>query len=50
LILLSVLQDYDIELKLGAIIADNAAPNNVLCRTTEKHMWEEYERDWKAGD
>jgi hypothetical protein len=49
-ILLPVLQDYDIELKLGAIIADNAAPNNVLCRTIEKHMWEEYERDWKAGD
>jgi len=49
-ILLPVLQDYGIELKLGAIIADNASPNNVLCRTIEKHMWEEHERDWKAND
>jgi hypothetical protein len=49
-ILFPVLQDYGIELKLGAIIADNAPPNNVLCRTIEKHMWEEHERDWKAND
>jgi hypothetical protein len=49
-ILLPVLRDYAIELKLGAIIADNAAPNNVLCRTIEKYMWEEHERDWKAND
>ena len=32
------------------LIADNAAPNNVLCRTIKRHMWEEHERDWKAGD
>ena len=37
LILLPVLQDYGIVQKLGAIIADNAAPNNVLCRTIEAH-------------
>ena len=48
-ILLPVLQDYNIEEKLGAIIADNASPNNVLCRTIEKHMWEKYKRDWKAN-
>jgi hypothetical protein len=49
-ILLPVLQDYGIELKLGAIIADNAPPNNVLCRTIEKHMWDVYEREWLADD
>jgi hypothetical protein len=38
LILLPVLQDYDIQLKLRAIIADNALLNNVLCRTIKKHM------------
>jgi hypothetical protein len=44
-ILLPVLQDYDIKLKLRAIIADNAPLNNVLCRTIKKYMWEEYKRD-----
>ena len=37
-ILLPVLQDYSIIQKLGAIIADNAAPNNILCRTIEAHI------------
>ena len=41
-ILLPVLQDYGIELKLGAIIADNASPNNVLCCIIKKHMWDIY--------
>jgi hypothetical protein len=49
-ILLPVLQDYAIELKLGAIIADNAPPNNVLCRMIEKHMWDTHEREWLADD
>jgi hypothetical protein len=49
-ILLPVLQDYGIELKLGAIIADNAPPNNVLCRTIEKHMWDTHKKEWLAND
>jgi hypothetical protein len=36
-ILFSILQDYDIVQKLKAIIADNAAPNNVFYRTIETH-------------
>jgi hypothetical protein len=50
LILLPVLQDYDIELKLGAIIADNAPLNNVLCRTIKKHMWDIHKREWLADN
>jgi hypothetical protein len=49
-ILLPVLQDYGIELKLGAIVADNASPNNVLCRMIEKHMWDTHKREWLADD
>jgi hypothetical protein len=37
-ILYLVLEDYGVVRKLGAIIADNAAPNNVLCRLTQKHL------------
>jgi hypothetical protein len=47
-ILLPVLQDYGIELKLGAIIADNASPNNVLCRTIEKYIWDTHKKEWLA--
>jgi hypothetical protein len=36
-ILLPVLEDYGIVQKLGAIIADNASVNNVLCRLIEAH-------------
>jgi len=49
-ILLPVLQDYGIELKLGAIIADNAPPNNVLCRIIEKYMWDIYKQEWLADN
>jgi hypothetical protein len=44
-ILLSVLQDYSIKLKLGAIIADNIFPNNVLYRTIEKYIWDIYKKE-----
>jgi len=37
-ILFPVLEDYGIVQKLRAIIADNAAPNNVLCRLI-KNYW-----------
>ena len=40
-IFLLVLQDYGIVQKLGAIIADNASPNNVLCRLIEDHWRKE---------
>jgi hypothetical protein len=36
-ILLPVLEDYSIVQKLGAIIADNALPNNILCRFIESY-------------
>jgi hypothetical protein len=46
--LLPVLQDYGIIHKLGAIIADNASSNNVLCRTIENYMEKEANQDWSA--
>jgi hypothetical protein len=49
-ILLPVLQDYGITHKLGAIIADNATPNNVLCRTIEAHMRDKEGKEWVAND
>ena len=49
-ILLPVLQDYGIVQKLGAIIADNAAPNNVLCRTIEAYMLAEEDKEWLADN
>jgi len=45
-ILLPVLQDYGIEKKLGAIIANNAPSNNILYRIIEKHMEETYDKKW----
>jgi hypothetical protein len=48
LILLLVLQDYGIVHKLGAIVADNASLNNVLCRTIETYIKEEADQDWSA--
>jgi hypothetical protein len=47
-ILLPVLQDYGVVRKLGAIIADNASPNNTLCEIIESHMFREEDRKWKA--
>jgi hypothetical protein len=49
-ILVPVLQDYGIEKKLGAIIADNAPPNSVLCRIVENHMKKTYDREWLADE
>jgi len=47
-ILLPALQDYGIVRKLGAIVADNASPNNTLCAIIETHMREKEEREWRA--
>ena len=47
-ILLPVLQDYDIIQKLGAIVADNASPNNTLCEIIESHMLVKEDQEWKA--
>ena len=44
-ILLPVLQDYSIIHKLGAIVADNASSNNVLCRTIETYIKEETDQN-----
>jgi hypothetical protein len=49
-ILVLVLQDYSIEKKLRAIIANNAPPNNVLCCIVEKHMKKTYNREWLADE
>jgi hypothetical protein len=47
-ILLPVLEDYGIVRKLGAIIADNAPPNNVLCRFIQTHWEDKLSLDWEA--
>ena len=47
-ILLPVLEDYGIVQKLGAIIADNASPNNVLCRFIQAHLDDKYDLEWDA--
>ncbi len=44
-ILVSILQDYGIKKKFGAIIIDNTSLNNVLCRIVEKHMKKTYDRE-----
>jgi len=49
-ILLPILQDYGIVQKLGAIIADNAAPNNVLCRTIEAYYKDKEGKEWLANN
>ena len=48
LILSPVLEDYGIVPKLGAIIADNAAPNNVLCRLVQKYLKDRLSLNWEA--
>jgi hypothetical protein len=37
-VLLSIIQDYDIVRKLGAIVGDNSSTNNTLCRATEAYL------------
>jgi len=41
-ILLSILEDYNIVQKLGAIIADNASPNNILCCFIQAYLDNKY--------
>ena len=47
-ILLPVIQDYSIVRKLGAIVADNASPNNTLCQVIEHYMLVKEDRSWAA--
>jgi hypothetical protein len=47
-ILLPILEDYDIVQKLGAIVADNASPNNTLCKAVENYMLKEKGIEWDA--
>lgn len=49
-ILLPVLEDYGIVRQLGAIIADNASPNNVLCRSIETYFHDTLKIEWNADD
>ena len=46
LVLLPVLEDYGIVRQLGAIVANNAPPNNVLCRRIESHWDQELDLAW----
>jgi hypothetical protein len=50
LILFPIFEDYGIVRKFGAIIADNASLNNVLCRLIENHWKEELGLVWKAAE
>jgi hypothetical protein len=47
-VLYPVLEDYGIIQKLGAIIADNAPANNVLCRLVQKHLKDTLSLNWEA--
>jgi hypothetical protein len=47
-VLLSTLQDYNVVRKLGAVVADNASPNNTLCEIIESYMLQEEDREWSA--
>lgn len=49
-ILRLILEDYGIVWKLGAVIADNAPSNNVLCRFIQAHLAESYGREWDAKE
>jgi hypothetical protein len=49
-ILLPIFQDYGIVQKLRTIIIDNAAPNNVLCRTIEAHYKDKEKKEWLANN
>jgi hypothetical protein len=49
-IFLFILQDYGIVQKFRAIIADNAAPNNVLCCTIEAHYKDKKGKEWLANN
>lgn len=47
-ILFPVLEDYGIVRQLGAIVADNASPNNTLCNAIENYMRDEQKIEWNA--
>jgi hypothetical protein len=49
-IFLPVFQDYGIVQKFGAIIANNAALNNVLYRTIKAHYKDKEEKEWLVND
>jgi hypothetical protein len=37
-VLLSIIQDYSIVRKLGAIVSNNSSTNNTLCRATKAYL------------
>ena len=47
-VLLSVLQDYSIVQKFGAIVGDNASTNDTLCAAAEEYLLKEEEIEWDA--
>ena len=49
-ILLLVLEDYGIVRQLGAIVADNATTNDVLCRLIQAHFYTTYKMVWKVDE
>ena len=48
-VLLPVLKDYSIVRKLGAVVGDNATPNDTLCREIQEYMAEEEGIKWDVS-
>ena len=46
--LLPVLESYGIEVKIRAIVGDNAGTNDVLCRTISEWLFSEHRVKWSA--
>jgi len=47
-VLISILQEYDIVRKLGALVGDNSSTNDTLCRAIEAYLRKEEEIQWSA--
>lgn len=46
--LIPVFQDYGISHKVGAVVSDNATPNDTLCRAMEVHLRDEEGVEWDS--
>jgi hypothetical protein len=47
-VLLSIIQDYGIVRKLGAIVSDNSGTNDTLCQATKAYLKGEEDLEWSA--
>jgi hypothetical protein len=48
-VLLPILTDYGVTRQLGAIVSDNASPNDTLCQEIESHLFKEESLEWDAS-